>query len=397
MEKIVIVGTGIAALTAAETIKTKNPKMPVIMIGSEDYIPYNRMKLSKALTDNLRVEELYLKGQDWFVDNGIGIIKGAKVISIDVDNKTVETSTGLKIDYSKLIIANGSSPFIPKIDNIEIDGIFSIREFNDIENIKKYINDNKVKDVSVIGGGLLGIEAAYSLSSSEYNLNINIIQNSNRILSRQVDLEGGDILEKIMNKNSITVHKNAETQRFIGDSKVEAIQIQDGRTIQSQVVIISAGVRSNMSIANGTGIELGRGIKVNEFMESSQSDIYAAGDVAELNGKVLGLWPIATEQGRIAGLNSIGESTAYKEVGPSSMLMLMGINVFSIGDIGSDDLTKISYDEGTYTKLFFRDGIIVGAVLIYNPLKALAIKEAIQNRTSYKDKIQSNENIYSIL
>ncbi|MEG2539946.1 MAG: FAD-dependent oxidoreductase, partial [Clostridium sp.] len=123
MDKIVIVGSGVAALTAAETIKSKNPKVPVIIIGKEEYLPYNRMRLSKALSDGLNVESILLKGQEFYTDNGIGFIKGCSVTNINTEEKIVETSLGLKIDYSKLILANGSSPFIPSIENVNTNGV----------------------------------------------------------------------------------------------------------------------------------------------------------------------------------------------------------------------------------------------------------------------------------
>lgn len=397
MDKIVIVGSGVAALSAAEAIKEKSPKAPVLIIGGEDYIPYIRMRLSKALADGLNIESIYLKSPSWFSENEVGFIKGCKVTSINTKEKIVETSNGLRIDYAKLILANGSSPFIPPIKNVNLKGVFTVREFKDVENIRNYIRENNVKNVSVIGGGLLGIESAWSLTSSGQDLNVSIIQNSNRILSRQVDKEGSDILEKIMKDNSITVYKDADTSELIGEDKVKGIKIEDGREIDADIVIISAGVRSNKALAEECNIEVSRGIKVNEYMETSAIDVYSAGDVAEYNGKVLGLWPIAYEQGKIAGINSLGIKVPYEEVSPSSMLMVMDTSVFSIGDINSEDAKGITYNVGTYTKLFFREGVIVGAVLINNDKKAMEIKDAINEKRSFKEELDLNKDIYNIL
>ena len=397
MEKIVIIGSGVAAISAAETIRKHNKNIGILIISEEEYYPYIRMQLSKALSNNLNINSIYLKEENWFLDNSIGFIKGQKVVNIDPNSKTVETSMGLNIEYTKLILANGSSPFIPPIENINLNGVFTIRQFKDVENIKKYIKENNVKNVAVIGGGLLGIEAAWSLVSSGQGLKLNIIQNSDRVLSRQVDKQGGDIIENVMNKNSIIVHKNANTKILLGENKVQGLKFEDGREISAEMVIISAGVRSNKNIAKVCGIDVDRGIKVNEYMETSIKDIYAAGDVAELNGKVLGLWPIADNQGKIVGLNSIGIRTPYKEEKPSSMLMVMDMSLFSSGDINSDGLEEILYSEGEYTKLFFKDSVIVGAVLINNMDKAMAIKEAINNKRSFKKELELNENIYKLI
>ncbi len=397
MEKIIIVGSGIAAISAAESIRKHNKNIGILIISEEEYYPYIRMQLSKALSDNINIKSIYLKEENWFVENSIGFIKGQKVISIDSKSKFVETSEGLKIEYTKLILANGSSPFTPPIENVNINGVFTIRQFKDIENIKKYIKENSVENIAVIGGGLLGIEAAWSLVSSGQGLKLNIIQNSDRVLSKQVDKQGGDIIESVMNKNSIIVHKNANTKKILGENKVSGLRFEDGREIKAEMVIISAGVRSNKNIAEKCGINVNRGIIVNEYMETSIKDVYAAGDVAELNEKVLGLWPIADNQGKIAGLNSIGIKSAYKEEKPSSMLMVMDMNVFSIGDINSEGLEEILYNEGTYTKLFFKDSIIVGAVLINNINKSMAIKEAINNKRSFEKELENKENIYNLI
>lgn len=397
MEKIIIVGSGIAAISAAESIRKHNKNIGILIISEEEYYPYIRMQLSKALSDNINIKSIYLKEENWFVENSIGFIKGQKVISIDSKSKFVETSEGLKIEYTKLILANGSSPFTPPIENVNINGVFTIRQFKDIENIKKYIKENSVENIAVIGGGLLGIEAAWSLVSSGQGLKLNIIQNSDKVLSKQVDKQGGDIIESVMNKNSIIVHKNANTKKILGENKVSGLRFEDGREIKAEMVIISAGVRSNKNIAEKCGINVNRGIIVNEYMETSIKDVYAAGDVAELNEKVLGLWPIADNQGKIAGLNSIGIKSAYKEEKPSSMLMVMDMNVFSIGDINSEGLEEILYNEGTYTKLFFKDSIIVGAVLINNINKSMAIKEAINNKRSFEKELENKENIYNLI
>lgn len=397
MEKIIIVGSGIAAISAAESIRKHNKNIGILIISEEEYYPYIRMQLSKALSDNINIKSIYLKEENWFVENSIGFIKGQKVISIDSKSKFVETSEGLKIEYTKLILANGSSPFTPPIENININGVFTIRQFKDVENIKKYIKENSVENIAVIGGGLLGIEAAWSLVSSGQGLKLNIIQNSDKVLSKQVDKQGGDIIESVMNKNSIIVHKNANTKKILGENKVSGLRFEDGREIKAEMVIISAGVRSNKNIAEKCGINVNRGIIVNEYMETSIKDVYAAGDVAELNEKVLGLWPIADNQGKIAGLNSIGIKSAYKEEKPSSMLMVMDMNVFSIGDINSEGLEEILYNEGTYTKLFFKDSIIVGAVLINNINKSMAIKEAINNKRSFEKELENKENIYNLI
>lgn len=395
MKRVIIIGGGIAGLTAAETIRKFNDSVDVSIITDEDYYPYSRIKLSKYINSEIDFNDLYIHKESWYNDKNINVYLSKKVERIDLISKQAVMNDGKVLNYDKLIITSGSSNFIPPIPNIGINGVFSVRNIDDIKNIQRYIKENKVKSIGIIGGGLLGIEAAWGLKSSG-DFNISIIETAPRLLPRQLDEEGSLILEKLINDNGITVYKGAGIKEITGETTVTGIALNGGTIIDSDMVIVSTGVRSNLLLAKDTGIAVNRGIIVDKYMKTSNEDIFAAGDCAEYNGMVYGIWPVAMEQGKIAGSNVKGINEEYKEIVPSNMLQVMGINVFSTGDI-SESNTSVKYDIGLYTKLFIKDNSICGAILMGDTKKGFAIKKAIEEKRDISREISQDINLLSII
>lgn len=395
MKKVIIIGGGIAGLTAAETIRKTDESVEISIITDEGYFPYSRIKLSRYINSEINFNDLYIHKQNWYNEKNINMFLSKKVKKIDLIKKEILIDNGKVLDYDKLIIASGSSNFIPPIPNVNINGVFSVRNIGDIESIQRYIKENKVKSIGIIGGGLLGIEAAWGLKSSG-DFNISIIEAAPRLLPRQLDEEGSLILEKLINDNGVAVYKGTGVKEILGKTLVSGIALNDGTIVGADLVIVSAGVRSNLGLAKDMGIAVNRGIVVDEFMKTSREDIFAAGDCAEYNGMVYGIWPVALEQGRIAGLNTAGINEGYKEIVPSNMLQVMGINVFSAGDI-SESNTSVKYDAGLYTKLFIKDNSICGAILIGDTKKGFALKKAIEEKRDFSSEISQNINLLSII
>lgn len=395
MKKVIIIGGGIAGLTAAETIRKTNELVEISIITDEGYYPYSRIKLSRYINSEINFDDLYIHKQNWYNEKNISMLLSEKVKKIDLVKKEILLDNGKVLDYDKLIIASGSSNFIPPIPNVNINGVFSVRNIGNIESIQKYIKENKVKSIGIIGGGLLGIEAAWGLKSGG-DFNISIIEAAPRLLPRQLDEEGSLILEKLINDNGIAVYKGMGVKEVLGKTLVSGIALNDGTIVDADLVIVSAGVRSNLGLAKDMDIAVNRGIVVDKFMKTSREDIFAAGDCAEYNGMVYGIWPVALEQGRIAGLNAAGINEEYKEIVPSNMLQVMGINVFSAGDI-SESNTSVKYDTGLYTKLFIKDNSICGAILIGDTKKGFALKKAIEEKRDFSSEISQNINLLSII
>ncbi len=395
MEKVIIIGGGIAGLTAAETIRKSNSEVKVSIITDEDYYPYSRIKLSKYINSDINFDDLYIHKQSWYDDMNIDIIPSRKVEKIDSTNKEVKLDNGDTLNYDKLIIAIGGYNFVPPFPNVNLKGVFSVRNIHDIKQIQDHIRENKVKNIGIIGGGLLGIEAAWGLKSNG-DYNISIIETAPRLLPRQLDEEGSLILEKLINDNGITVYKGDGVKEISGEGLVSGIALNSGATVEAELVIVSTGIRSNLSLAKEIDIPTNRGIVVDKYMKTNSDDIFAAGDCAEYNGMVYGIWPVATEQGKIAGLNAIGINEEYKEIVPSNMLQVMGVNVFQAGDISESNRT-VKYDNGLYAKLFFKDNSIWGAILIGDTKKGFALKRAIEEKRDFSREISSDINLLSII
>ncbi|HAZ36813.1 MAG TPA: NAD(P)/FAD-dependent oxidoreductase [Clostridiaceae bacterium] len=395
MKKIIIVGSGIAGVTAAENIRKINRDVEISIITDEKFYPYSRIKLSKYICRPFNIEELYLHKGDWYKEQNIKVVLSRELNKIIPEENSIVLSSGEKITYDKLILANGSSSFVPPIRGNELNGVFTVRKAEDINKINNYINEMKVKNVTVIGGGLLGIEAAWSIRENS-NININIIEALPRLLPRQLDEEGSQILENIVNENNITLYKAYGVKEISGNSHVEKVILENGNEVISDLVIISAGVRSNIKAALDSKINANRGIIVDDRMRTNYDNIYAAGDVAEFSGNVWGIWPVAMEQGKVAGINSAGIEAHYNEITPSNLLQVMGVSVFSAGTINDKDAQAVKYD-GIYSKLFFKEGLIIGGIVMGDTKKGFKIKTAIEQRRNFSKELLNNVDIMKII
>ncbi|MDK2806061.1 MAG: nitrite reductase large subunit [Thermoanaerobacterium sp.] len=389
----VIIGNGIAALSAAESIRKNDKESKITMITREPYNTYFRIKLSHLLGHEYELEKLYVRPESWYKSNNIDIMLKCSVVSLDTDKKIIHLDSSDKIKYDRLIIATGSYSFIPPVKGRDKNGVYAIRSLDDVNNLNKYIKDKK-RGI-VVGGGLLGLEAAWSLKQAGYD--INVIEFFPRLLPKQSDEEGSKIIENIIENSGIKLILNAEVAEITGDD-ADGVILKDGRKVQADFVIFSAGIRPNVDIAKDSDIKINRGILVDDFMRTNVDDVFAAGDVAEYNGKIYGLWTVAMAQGRNAGLNAAGIRTKYKEVIPSSTLKITGVDVFSSGDISGEKSTSYSYKDGNiYYKLFIKDNKLVGAILIGDISSSTKIKKAIDSGYNLKEILDSSKDAKSIL
>ncbi|EMT39946.1 MULTISPECIES: NAD(P)/FAD-dependent oxidoreductase [Thermoanaerobacter] len=379
--KYVLIGNGIAALSACENIRKNDKGGKITIISKEPYPTYYRLKLSQLLGKDLNFKSLLVKEENWYTDNDIELMLNTSVRKVDTKNKKLILSNDEIISYDRLIIATGSSSFIPNVLGREKKGVFAIRSLEDVKDLNEFIKDKK-KGV-VIGGGLLGLEAAWTLRQNGYE--ITVVEFFPRLLPRQADEEGSIILKDIIESNGINLLLGAEVTEITGQT-VNGIILKDGTKMDADFVIFSSGVKPNIDIVKETEIKVNKGIIVDEYMRTNIEDVYAAGDVAEFNGKIYGLWTVAMAQGKNVGLNVSGNKTAYKEVAPSSTLKITGIDVFSAGDIsGEENISKSYIGNNVYYKLYFKDGIIVGAILIGDIGKSTKLKNAIESKQDFSN------------
>ena len=355
-----IVGAGIAGVTAAKEIRKHDKEGSILLLGNEKVRPYFRIQLTAILGDEAP-EIPYLDKEGWEEKLALDVKPGAEVVSVDFDAMTVALADGEKIQGEKILLANGSHSSVPPFKNNELKGIFTLRNWDDLMTIQSYIKGfEDTKHIAVIGGGLLGLEAANSLKKSGHV--VAIINRSEYLLSEQLDRELGMMLNEEMKDLGFMVFTEKSTKAFIGEDEVRGIEFDDGTAADFDMVLISAGVRPNTELFKDTGLEVNKGVIVDSHLMTNKANVWAAGDVAEVEGRVMGIWPASRAMGKVAGANMAGGDGTYENPKAHTKLDLDTIQIFSAGKIGEGDV--YFYDDGDiHHRLYATDGKVTGAVL----------------------------------
>ena len=399
---IVIVGNGVAGVTAARTIKTKNPETRVSIYTDESYQYYPRPRLYEVLSGEAELQEVYMFSGEWYEKKGITVHLNKKALSIDVDHKELILEDGSQVTYDKLLLANGGHSFVPPIKGAETTGVFTLRTIKDVLDIKKFTK--KTEKVIVIGGGLLGLEFAVSLR--KLGQQVTVVELSSRLLPRQLDQDGATILKNRIASRGIDLVLGAKTVEILGKKTVSGILLDRGETISGDMVLISAGVRSNTELALEAGIKVNRGVVVDGHLRTSADNVYAVGDVAEFEGRVYGIIPAALEQATIAAANMMEEKhSVYAGTVPSNTLKVVDVELTSIGLVNPEEpryeeIKKTDKKKGIYKKLVLDQGKIVGAILLgdtkgFMPIKKLIAQET--DITEYRNSILNDDFDYKKL
>ena len=366
--KYLIIGNGIAGLSAAREIRKNDPEGTITMVSNEEYLTYYRLNLTKSLSKDTNPDELIINNQSWYDDRNIKVILSKIVEKIDTKNNIVVLDDSNTINYEKLLIATGAKPFIPPIHGKFKEGVFALRTLKDLKYIEEYLKD---KDrVTIIGGGLLGLEAAWSLK--ELGKHVNIIEFAPYLLPRQLDKELGDKLASKIEEHGLRICLPFTADEIIGDTKAEGIIINNGDIIKSDAILVSSGIRPNLDLIRDTDIIFDKGIIVNSNLLTNIDNIYAAGDVVEFENMVIGLWTTSNEQGKIAGANMTGKKEEYNHPKLFTSLNIGDIEIFSAGDIQVFDQVYEYNDlsKDIHHKLFTTDGKITG-VILFGDLKQM--------------------------
>ena len=375
MEKIeyLIIGNGITGLSAAQEIRKQDGKGRILIISQEDMPTYYRVKLSHYISKQFERETLLVHDWKWYEDRQIELLLSNKVEQVDFSNKQVKTEKRV-FQYNKLLLANGSHPFVPHARGLDLEGVFTLRTINDLERIQSYLSG--VGKVAVVGGGILGLEAAWAIH--ELGKEVAIIEYAPFLMNRQLDEPLSRDLEKMLSGNAFTMYLGAGASVISGDKKVEKIQLTDDRTLNAEAVLYSCGIRSNIDLFKGSSLSVERGVVVNSTFKTSIDDVYAAGDVAQINGITLGLWTAGMAQGKIAGANMIGKKEVYDLEMPSTVFNINDWKIFSTGKISGDLQSIESNVEDGRLKLFFDKGHIQGGVLINNNKLMPVLKKVVK-------------------
>ncbi len=387
-EDFLIIGNGAAGFYSADAIRKRNPKCKITIVSCENALTYYRPQLSDYLTNSIPDEEFYIAPEHWYKDNNIEVLLNSSVESIHTDKKVVLLSDGTNISYDKLILANGSSSFVPPLKGCEKNGVFTLKYLSDAKNIKSYMH--KCKNAVIIGGGLLGLEAAWEMQ--KVCSNVTVVERSSKLLSRQLDFEGASLFKKTVDSCGVNIILDDSVEEILGDENVTSVKLESGKILDSDIVLLSLGIRPNKSLAEKAGIEVNKGVLVNDRMETSIKDIYACGDIAEFNERVYGNWPASVEMGKTAGANAVGDECYFTDFVSSLIFSAMNIELFSCGSFTEKDqsLGSENPDKNTYEKLFFKDNKLTGGILIGDTKKAGKIITSIQKGKTMNDMIKED-------
>jgi nitrite reductase (NADH) large subunit len=362
MADYLVIGNGVAGTTAAENIRKQDKKGNITIVTDEDLPFYWRIKLNEYISGDISEEQLLAKKEDWYRDQNITLKLKTRIVGADAQKKVVVTEDKEELAYDSLLIATGSHSFIPPIKGSEKRGVFALRDAQDARDISLFAKS--VEQVILIGGGLLGLEAGNALR--KLGKTIMVVEFFPRLLPRQLDVDGAERLQKIMEGMGFSFRLGAKTQEIAGDDKANGVLLEGGETLSGQMVVISAGVRPNLELAEPLGLKTDKGVVVDERLRTNQSDIYAAGDVAEFRGMPYGIWPAAMEQGKIAGMNMAGGEATYNGTTMANTLKVVGVDLASAGNIDAENEfeSKVATDQDKYKKIVLENDQIIGCIML---------------------------------
>jgi nitrite reductase [NAD(P)H] large subunit len=378
-EPLVIVGNGMAAARLVDELaKSALGRYAIAVIGDEPRLAYNRVLLSSVLAGETASHDIELKPANWWRDRGVTLKYGCAVGEIDVGRRELKIANDESIAFSKLVLATGSMPLRLNVPGAELKGVNTFRDSRDVDLLLTLAAARK--RVVVIGGGLLGLEAAYGLAKA--GASVTLVHLMDRLMERQLDAPAAALLKSLVEAKGIEILLNANTTRIIGENRVEGVELSEGRRIAANAVIFAAGIRPNVVLAREAGIAVNRGIIVDDRLQTGASDIFALGECAEHRRICYGLVEPAYEQARILAQHLAGRTAAYQGSVVATNLKVSGVSVFSAGDFlggeQSESIVLSDVKRGTYKKLVIADGRLNGAVLVGDVADALWYLELIR-------------------
>ena len=366
MEKFVVLGGGTAALNAAKAIRERNQTARIIMVSEENELPYDRPMLTKNMFGAISGGAIASEEAAWYEDHCIDLRLGVKAEAMDLGRREIHLSDGTVLPYDKCVYALGSYSFVPPIKGADLEGVTPVRTIADVEKINHLAL--KAKHAVVIGGGVLGLEAAWELRKEK--LEVTVLEGAPELLLGKMDAVGAEMLKKIAAKNGVNIVVGAKI---------------------AEIVIMSTGVRANKQLAEEAGILTNRAVVVSDKMQTSDSNVFAGGDCAEFDGANIAIWPVAMEMGRIAGANAAGDNLPYVPQTQGMSLNALNTSVYSMGDVGTkEDVTyktlEIRDDKKlTLEKYYFRNNALYGVILIGDTSKMAEATEAVQQKKAFNE------------
>ncbi len=398
MRQYIIIGNSAGGIAGASAIRKLDKSAKITIISDEDHASYCRCLISYYLAGNIKEEKMLYRPDSFYKDNDVRLLLNKRIVRVDPKKGTVAFSDKKEEGYDHLLIATGASPKFPDIKGIKKRGVFGFRTIADAKAIEALLPGSK--NACILGGGLIGLKAAYALSKK--GLGVKVIIKSKQVLSQVLDFEAAGLVQKRLEEHGIEILLGKDATEIIGEGGVKAVRLDDGKVIDTSLVLACKGVAPNIDLVNGSNIKTGKGIVADERLATNAANIYAAGDCTETFDPALGalsvnaLWPVAIEQGRIAGANMAGEKTVYDgSIGMNSIeffgLPTISLGIHKVSEPKSyEELKRSNAASSSYRRLLFRGKMLVGAVMVgdirSSGLYLRLIREKV-DVSSFKDRL----------
>jgi nitrite reductase (NADH) large subunit len=392
MPKYLIVGSGVAGVTAAQNLARSDPAAQVVLLGEEPYPYYYRPKLWEFLARELEQPALFYRPMEWYASQNITLRLQTKAAAIRPSEHQAVLTTGERLPYDRLLLSTGSLGFVPAIPGATLPGVSVLRTLEDAQILQARASQSR--RAIIIGGGLLGLETARALSA--LRLEVTVVEMAPYLLPRQLDREGALFLQARLQTLGLAVIAGARPAAILGADAATGVQLEDGRFLPGELILFSAGIVPRVELAREAGLNTRQGIVVDQFLQTSMDDVYAAGDAAEFDQRVYGLVNPAVEQARIAAQNMAGgQKTVYRGTLTSTTLKIVGMELTSLGEAtaeGGPMVVVRGLDEaaGRYRRFVLRDGVLVGAILLNDAPSVVPVRQLMDSRkniSGFQDRL----------
>lgn len=399
MKQFVIIGNSAAGIAAVEAIRKKDQESRITVISDEDYPSYCRCLISYYLSGEVKEEKILYRPESFYKENNIELLLHKEVTRVDTAKSRIICQDKSQINYDSLLIATGASPKIPDITGIKKTGVFKFRTIKDTKGIEALLP--VTKSACVLGGGLIGLKAAYGLKKR--NVEVKVIIKSRQVLSQMLDFESARLIQKRLEENGIEVVLGEDVTEVIGNGDIKAVKLESGRVFGCSLVVVGKGVSPNIDLIKEAKIKFNEGIISDKSMQTNIPNIYTAGDVCESLDITTGeysinaLWPIAVEQGKIAGSNMAGEHLEYDgSIGMNSIeffgLAAVSLGIYKVkqGEASFEEIKIMDAKNNLYKKLILKENFLIGAILIGQIQNSGVLLRVIREKINvapFKDKL----------
>jgi len=400
--KAIILGNGVAGTMAARKLRELDSSAEIMIISQERYPYYPRPNLIDFLAGDLPLERIFAFPADWAAKQRIEVQLGKEVTGLNAARMAVEVERKEWVQGDRIVLATGASPLLPGIPGIERKGVFSLRTLEDAVLLLEFLA--RGPEVVILGGGLLGLEIARAILKRGLK-QVTVVEYFNRLLPRQLDEIGARLLQSQLEKMGLRFLLGKEAVEISGQETVSQVRFKDGSSLSAGAVVVASGIKPRLELALAAGLAVNRGILVDDYLQTSQPGIYAAGDVSEHRGRIYGLIPAAFDQARVVAYNLAGQIKKYEGTVPANTLKVAGIFLTSAGQIlpegeGFEVLSRLDEEQGLYKKLVLKDGQLVGAIWLGSKKGSVEITRLVQARKNpgpYKSDLLADDFDFSRL